>query len=204
MKYNVHISAFTLIELIVAITIFAMIMTSVMSIFLFSSQMSTRVELSRSMQENVKNVVEDIAEWIRKHGIEWVRSYSEACAMVGGTITLEKTWLCLKNGNEYIIWKETTPGTWLPVDNLSSECGGVEGNCRIIKRDSPGDTFYPMTNNFVSIKNLTFLLANEKKPRVTMNIELTPAAKKWLAPEIIENNTFHVQTTLSERVIQTK
>jgi hypothetical protein len=43
---------------------------SVMSIFLFSSQMSSRVELNRLLQENIKNVVEDIAENVRKNGIE--------------------------------------------------------------------------------------------------------------------------------------
>jgi len=63
MKKNTHTSsAFTLIELIVAISIFAVIMVSVMSIFLFSSQMSARVEIQRTMQENIKNVMEDIAE----------------------------------------------------------------------------------------------------------------------------------------------
>jgi hypothetical protein len=45
-------------------------MISVMSIFLFSSQMSSRVELNRLLQENIKNVVEDIAENVRKNGIE--------------------------------------------------------------------------------------------------------------------------------------
>jgi len=41
-------------------------MISVIAIFLFSSQMSTRVELNRLMQENIKNVFEDIAENVRK------------------------------------------------------------------------------------------------------------------------------------------
>jgi len=41
-------------------------MVAVISIFLFSSQMSARVELNRLMQENIKNVVEDIAEEVRK------------------------------------------------------------------------------------------------------------------------------------------
>ncbi len=61
-----HTKAFTLIELIVSMTIFAIIMVSVISIFLFSSQMSQRVELERNMQENIKSVMEDIAEEIRK------------------------------------------------------------------------------------------------------------------------------------------
>jgi hypothetical protein len=50
--------------------IFGIMMISVMSIFLFSSQMSARVELNRALQENIKNVVENIAEDIRKSGID--------------------------------------------------------------------------------------------------------------------------------------
>jgi len=66
MKNTISHKAFTLIELIVSITIFGIIMISVMSIFIFSSQMSQRVELNRLMQENIKSVVEDIAEELRK------------------------------------------------------------------------------------------------------------------------------------------
>jgi hypothetical protein len=46
--------------------IFGIMMISVMSIFLFSSQMSSRVEINRVMQENIKNVIEDISENVRK------------------------------------------------------------------------------------------------------------------------------------------
>ena len=64
-----HIRGFTLIEIIIAMTIFSIIMVSVLSIFLFSSQMSSRVEMNRIMQENIKNVTEDIAENMRRYGL---------------------------------------------------------------------------------------------------------------------------------------
>jgi len=68
-KNIITYSGFTLIELIVAITIFSMIMISVLSIFILSSQMSSTIELTRVMQENVKNSFEDIAESVRKNDI---------------------------------------------------------------------------------------------------------------------------------------
>jgi prepilin-type N-terminal cleavage/methylation domain-containing protein len=68
-KIKIDIPAFTLIEIIIAMSIFGIIMVSVLSIFLFSSQMSTRVEMNRIMQENIKNVTEDIAENIRKSNL---------------------------------------------------------------------------------------------------------------------------------------
>jgi len=60
-------AAFTLIELIVSMTIFTIIMVSVMSIFIFSSQLSGKIEINRVLQENIKNVVETIAEDVRKN-----------------------------------------------------------------------------------------------------------------------------------------
>jgi hypothetical protein len=68
--------------------IFGIMMISVMSIFLFSSQMSARVEINRVMQENIKNVVEDIAENIRKNGIDGVRNFNgPTCLMVDAANT---------------------------------------------------------------------------------------------------------------------
>jgi len=58
-----------LIELIVAITIFALIMVSVISVFIFSSSLSQKIEINRVMQENIKNVVETIAEDVRQNKI---------------------------------------------------------------------------------------------------------------------------------------
>lgn len=70
MKQNsLHISAFTLVEILVAMSILAIMMVSILSVFLFSSQMSHLVDLNRVTQENMKNVLEDISESIRKDGI---------------------------------------------------------------------------------------------------------------------------------------
>ena len=68
MKHTSYIQkpvGFTLIELIVAITLFSIVMVSVFSIFIFASDLSGRIEINRLMQENTKNVVETITEDIR-------------------------------------------------------------------------------------------------------------------------------------------
>ena len=62
---------FTLIEIVVASTIFAIMMISVIFIFVNSSQISAKIDINRSMQENIKNIVETIAEDIRNN---WIRS----------------------------------------------------------------------------------------------------------------------------------
>jgi len=200
-------SAFTLVELIVAITIFWMIMVSVLSVFLFSSQMSTRVELSRNMQENMKNIIEDIAEWVRKYGIEGVKDPADfSVSMIDAANTFyQKSGLHLNNGDRYMIGHEDSgvPWVWQPSTDIVADCQAVESECRILKSIAGWD-YFPMTNNFISVRDLSFTLSNPENPKVMLHITARPAVKKWLSVEIIENNTFYIQTTLSQRVIQTK
>lgn len=80
-QYNIHTPAFTLVEILVAMSILAIMMVSILSVFLFSSQMSHLVDLNRVTQENMKNVLEDISESVRKEGIIGVRDFNpvDAC-----------------------------------------------------------------------------------------------------------------------------
>jgi hypothetical protein len=43
-------------------------MISVFMIFAFSADLNNKADISRSMQENIKNIVETIAEDVRKQG----------------------------------------------------------------------------------------------------------------------------------------
>ncbi|MGB2110726.1 MAG: PilW family protein [Patescibacteria group bacterium] len=65
MKQNFK-KAFTVIEVLVAVTILSIIMISVMQIYISSSDISLKTDINRSMQENIKNAIETIAEDIRK------------------------------------------------------------------------------------------------------------------------------------------
>jgi prepilin-type N-terminal cleavage/methylation domain-containing protein len=60
-------SAFTLVEIMVSLVIFAIIMVSVMTIYIQSAQISTNADMNRIMQENIKNTVEQISEDVRKN-----------------------------------------------------------------------------------------------------------------------------------------
>jgi prepilin-type N-terminal cleavage/methylation domain-containing protein len=64
MKKN---TAFTLVEVIVAITILSIIMISVLVVFISGSDVSAKIDIQRGMQENIKNIVETIAEDVRKN-----------------------------------------------------------------------------------------------------------------------------------------
>jgi len=56
-----------------------MIMISITTIFISSSDISNKAEINRAMQENIKNVIETIAEDIRQNGIESVTNEALSC-----------------------------------------------------------------------------------------------------------------------------
>ena len=208
-KYN-YISWFTLVELIVSISIFSIMMVSVVSIFLFSSQMSTRVELNRAMQENIKNVVEDIAEWVRVSWIVWiVEFWSSNCSTSLSGATKIGFKLCLESGVEYVLWYKHTSWDWLPQTGwddcvLPSSAAPDKQNCRILKRSSEFDDYFPLTNSFIAFEDIQFIVTNTDMPKVTLILKIRPSTEKGLSIDIIENNTHIIQTTVSERLIKTQ
>jgi prepilin-type N-terminal cleavage/methylation domain-containing protein len=204
MKYSKkHIYAFTLIELLVSMTIFSIIMVSVIAIFLFSSQMSTRVELNRTMQENIKNSFEDIAEAVRKDNIIGVRNFGALdCNPFQGAWKKIQTWsiICI-GSSQYTLWY-FDGSEFRPVDDISAYCWDIQNTCYIIKKQL--GTYYPLTNSFMSFEGLEFILSNESLPKLTLKIQARPAISKWLSVEMLQQSRFHLQTTFSERLIETK
>lgn len=209
-KIYTYPSAFTLIEIIVSMTIFGIMMISVISIFIFASQMSTLVELNRTMQENTKNVVEDIAENVRKYWIVGVKDGILGSCTLPAAMTSIRNWnkLCIYNWAgtgewaSYVIGKQNAAGDWERSSNITSDCWiAVEKWCHILKRDTPSWDYYPLTNSFISFEDIEFTITNTKIPKVTIKLVARPSHRQWLSLDIIQNNYTYIQTTLSERFI---
>jgi prepilin-type N-terminal cleavage/methylation domain-containing protein len=60
---------FTLIEVIVSISILSIIMISIFAIFNLSADLNNKIDISRSMQENIKNIRQIISEDISTNKI---------------------------------------------------------------------------------------------------------------------------------------
>ena len=201
-----HISWFTLIEVLVSITIFSIIMISVITIFIFSSNLSAKVDINRAMQENIKNAVETMAEDIRKYWIQWISDAPSDCSDAPAEW---KNKLCIRNPDNslrssYRLKKndDTAPNIH-DIDTMSAvltpaECLAPTSHCVLFKDGSP------LTNSFVTFRNLSFSLSwedgNQKK--ITINFVMQPAIKKWVRRDLIENSSLIFQTTLSERLIK--
>ena len=200
MKYNRNkISWFTLIELLVSITIFSIIMVSVITIFIFSANLSAKVDINRSMQENIKNAVETIAEDVRRNGIGWVSNTNTDWNCTAWLSEWNK--LCISDGLDwYTLKKIDTFGNLVRVNgsDMSAQCSDIQTHCVLYKWDSP------LTNSFVSFRELNFSVSwdADNQRKVTINFVLQPATKRWVRSDLIKNSKLVFQTTISERLIQ--
>jgi prepilin-type N-terminal cleavage/methylation domain-containing protein len=59
--------AFTLVEMIVSITILSLIMISLIAVYVITSDVALRSEINRAMQENLKTATEQISEDLRNN-----------------------------------------------------------------------------------------------------------------------------------------
>lgn len=202
MKYTYpNTSWFTLIEIIVALTIFSMMMISVMTIFYLAAQMSTRIEMNRHMQENIKNALDIIAEDVRQNSILWW-SWVDGSCKDAFTQWEDSDKLCLQTSLwvfEYTIWKKVeSDGKYF----FNNDCLDIlEENCYILKRDPGTSDYYPLTNNKSHITRLEFQFFNTQQPKVQITVWIRPALRQGMVARLIERQEMIVQTTLSERYI---
>ncbi len=182
---------FTLVEVVVSVTIFSIIMISMISIYILSSDTSLKSDINRAMHENIKSVITDISEDIMKNSILWV-SYDvmDSCGFsISGNYKVGDK-LCISSLNDYYLAKKSL-WTYIRVDKFS--CENLEDQCYIVKN------WNPLTNSLVSVKDLQFYVSSENVNKATIKIILQPTIKAGVKPDLIKNNKIIFQTTISER-----
>lgn len=192
--------AFTLIEIIVSLTILSIIMVSVMFVFVNSTDLTAKSEINRVMQENIKNVVEIISDDVRNNWIKWVskNNLDSNCIFNYEWTNNYKVWnkLCTNSNNFYFLAKDIWTGI-IRVDDMTL-CSQINDNCFIVKN------WDRITNSSVSVKDLKFYISDDFIAKVTINIIIQPSVKKWVKTNLIKENKIIIQTTISERSILKK
>jgi len=182
---------FTLIEVVVSVTILSIIMISMISIYILSSDTSLKSDINRAMHENIKSVITDISEDIMKNSILWVSSDVTDSCWFNATDNY-KSWdkLCISSLNEYYLAKKNL-WTYIRVD--SSSCEDINEQCFIVKN------WAPLTNSLVSVKDLKFYVSSLNVNKASIVITMQPTIKSWVKPDLIKDNKIIFQTTISER-----
>lgn len=193
-------TAFTLIEVIISVAIFSIIMVSIMSIFIISSDTTLKADINRAMHENVKNSISEITEDIRKNWIIWVSldPTRSNCTFTNDEFYKEWTKLCTWNNEYYLAYN-----AWTDINRADADiCKELNKHCFLYKHGVG-----PLTNSLVDVKDLTFYVSKNKKEwssigtvkKATINITFQPSIKSWVKPDLIKNNKLYFQTTVSER-----
>ena len=102
--------------------------------------------------------------------------------------------LTYKFGNIYYLAKKNTI-TWQYLRVTTSDCSWISDNCVIAMWPDE-----PLTNSFVTIKDLKFYLSSDYIPKITVNIVLQPSTNKWVKPDLIKESKLIFQSTISERL----
>jgi len=188
---------FTLIEVIVSISILSIIMISIFTIFSLSADLNNKIDISRSMQENVKNIRQIISEDISTNKITWVNSdiVLWSCSLSLTTKYSSWTKLCVWNNSYYLAKKLSW--VWVRVADYN-ECNNGWVNCYLVKDDWMKIT--QLSNSWVQFNNLYFYVTNSKIKKVTINFEMQPSRNKWIKPDLINKNKINFETTISERL----
>lgn len=198
LKHSIYyIRAFTLIEILVAITILSIIMISVFSIYITSVNISAKSDANRMLQENIKNVFSQISEDIRVNGLEWIsKQIGNNCTLDGDNRNF-LVWnkLCTYSDNTYFLGKkEILSNSYIRTDN--TYCSDIKNQCFILKNG------VPLTNNLISVEKLDFIASNldsKGSKKVTMNVVLRPAKWKGVKNEYLETTRIQLQATTWER-----
>ncbi len=191
-KLLTHNSWFTLVEIIVAITIMSIIMVSVMFIFVNSTQLSMKIDINRVLQENSKNIIETISEDLRKNDLIVCWGWISNWCIWSDPISI---WSELRIGNNYYYLAKNNITLWsfIKVDDIN-ECN--INQCYLLKNGEM------LSNSFVTIQNLEFSIFKEHIPKVQINLLMKSMWWKWVNSNLIKNTELNLQTTLGEQYIK--
>jgi len=202
--------------MLVAMTIFWIVMVSVMMIYSIATQISIKSDINREMQQNIKSTIEAIAEDVRKNKIVWVAT--EPNTDPTDNFEKNKSWTRLKTSAFHytLFWYKAS--IWEKVSDASPRktafCNDIKNTCFIMKcknnstsnNDScwPSFRVWPLSNSKISISNFSFYVTDGKIPKVIIKFIAKPSVKKWLAAKLVEKSKLIFQTTISERGLKVK
>lgn len=188
LKTNQTNRAFSLIELLVAMFMFSLIITTVSAIFISDMRSQTRALATQRILDQTSYAVEFM---------------SRALRMAAKELSVPST--CLSYGENYEVG---SGGTSLKFINhlenddcqrffLDSSSGS--GQLKYEKDSDGTPVIYDLTSNKLDITSLKFQLAggtqgDDLQPRVTFSAEI-----KWKSPMVVGLPKMRIQTTISQR-----
>ncbi len=216
MQFSANSSSwFTLVELMIAMTIFGMMSVMVMTIYFSTTNTTRKLNAERELAESAREIIERISEDVREYWFSgaatsfdvnydpW-RSYDYSGS--------GSEYLNLGNG-QYVYGKKNTNGISPCIDTLSEQTKTdprIHCGLYLINYDDNGSRGYNLVDSFtpdenrkrVKISHLRFYISGDgegtaHKVLLSMDIALIP--RNGISASLASNTILHIQTTISER-----
>lgn len=198
--------AFTLIELVVSVTILSVIMLSVFVIYSNLIQVNKRLEDMRIVQENIRNITEKIATDVREKWIDFSYYNGSSSLKTNNYTGSGNSILAIQGGNKYYPMKDGLVG-W-PILCSEADQKDIKMQCYMGIEDI-FNTRKALSDNRVSVENIRFFISGNpstsitnlaQEGKVTIILSLRISNSAGIHSEIAKNTHMSIETTISEKI----
>ncbi len=211
MKYLKTTSWFTLVEIVLATTILAVMATIIMSIYIQTTNLSSRLKATRYLSETSREITERIAEDVKERGMTWLVlpvSHPYWNGSSGYTSNGSEI-LGIGDGTTFYLYGKKSLGGIDPCDLVSQKdpsthCGlyKVRGTDYLWALNLV-DSFIPEeSKKRVKIEDLKFYISwdgNSTEKKLTLVFTLALMPRIGVPDSNITESKLRIQTTISER-----
>ncbi len=210
-KFRPTASWFTIVEMILVTLIFSMMSIAAISVYIQTTDISHKLEMTRFLSESAREITERIASDVRERGIDLTALVDPTSTHPGwNTHMYSQSWgeILSVNGSRIYIFgqKNSTwivPCTEVKKNNPKEICGIYLVEWRNYANAlNLADSFIPdESKKRVKIRNATFFVSGNDltENKVTMIFTLTLTNQSGVKGEYLANSDFTIQTTISER-----
>ncbi|MBC7503721.1 prepilin-type N-terminal cleavage/methylation domain-containing protein [Candidatus Gracilibacteria bacterium] len=203
-------SGFTLVELMIAMTIFGMMSVMVITIYFSTTQTSRSLNAQRELAETAREIIERISEDVRERGFGDNTAFDTNYALWKSYdyTGLGSEYLNLMSGryvygakkisgmDPCIGTKKTDPGTHCGLYYVEYSDNGAAGY-NLVDSYTPDES-----RKRVKIEDMRFYVSGDgltTSRKVMMRLDLSLMPRNGISQSLVSTTKLHIQTTISER-----
>ncbi len=211
-KFFSRSSGFTLIEMVITTTIFAVMSIAVMSIYLQTTNLAQKLRMTRHLSETAREITEKIADDVREKWMTGVTisastnpywNWSSTYSLSGSEM------LGIWDGSRMYIYGKKTDQGIDPCDTISKNNTKIHCGLYMVEfwnythAFNLVDSFIPEEEKKrVKIENLKFYISGDGETterKVTLVFTLVLMPRIWISEWLVAESRLNIQTTASER-----
>lgn len=210
---------FTLIELMIAMTIFAIMSVMIVSVYASVTNTSRKLSATRHLSETAREITERIGQDVREAGISpegWTAGFAPTSTHIPWTeynyewsgtefLAIQSRWTYVY-GKRSSAWMDPCIDT--PSENRKSN-PKIHCGLYFVASSDNGANAYNLVDSFipeeekkrVKIQDFRFYVSwsGTTTPKVTLNFTLALMPRIWVPESMIQDTKLHIQTTISSR-----